>query len=176
MTEERELTVRLKNGDTDALERLISLWRPGAEAYARGILRDPQAAEDAVQEAFARIYAVRTGLDETRPFSAYLFAAVRRICTDALRKRKRFPVLPGDLPDLPAESAEAEYLRHWDRLNRVHLLAALDETDRKLLLAFALEGKSTKRIAEETGMSDTLVRVRLHRIRKKLKKGMNHDA
>ena len=58
----------------------------------------------------------------------------------------------------------------------MELLAALDEADRKLLLAFALEGKPTKQIAGETGMSDVQVRVRLHRIRRKLKKGMNDDA
>ena len=41
---------------------------------------------------------------------------------------------------------------------------------------FALEGKPTKQIAGETGMTDVQVRVRLHRIRRKLKKGMNDDA
>ena len=52
----------------------------------------------------------------------------------------------------------------------------LNETDRKMLLAFSLEGRPTKEIAEEMKMSDGQVRVRLHRIRRKLKKGMSHDA
>ena len=84
--------------------------------------------------------------------------------------------MPGELPEFPVESAEAEFIRNWERLNRIHLLAALDETDRKLLLAFSLEGKPTKQIAREMNMSDGQVRVRLHRIRRKLKKGMNSDA
>ena len=58
----------------------------------------------------------------------------------------------------------------------IHLLANLDGTDRKLLLAFSLEGKPTKQIAREMNLSDGQVRVRLHRIRRKLKKGMNDDA
>ena len=57
-----------------------------------------------------------------------------------------------------------------------HLLAELDETDRKLLTAFSLEGKSTKQIAGEMNLTDGQVRVRLHRIRKKMKKGMKDDA
>ena len=176
MTEDRELAERLRNGDTEALEQLIMRWRTGAEAYAHSILHDPQAAEDAVQEAFARIYALRTELDEKCSFSAYLFTIVKRICIDSLRKKRRFPELPGELPDPPVASAEAEYLKSWERLKRMHLLAALDETDRMLLTAFSLEGKTTKEIAEEARMTDGQVRVRLHRIRKKLRKGMNNDA
>ena len=176
MAEDRELAARLKAGDTEALEQLITRWRAGAEAYAGSILRDPQAAEDAVQEAFARIYAFRTGLDEQCSFSAFLFTIVRRICIDELRKRRRFPDLPGELPEPPAESAEEVYLRNRERLERIHLLAELEETDRKILLAFSLEGKPTKQIAGEMKMSDGQVRVRLHRIRGKLRKGMSRDA
>ena len=176
MTEDRQLVVLLKAGSTDAFEQLIMRWRSRAEAYAAGILHDSQAAEDAVQEAFSRIYALRTGLDERYSFSAYLFTVTRRICIDELRKHRRFPDLPGEMPDIPVESAEAEFIRNWERLNRIQLLAELDETDRKLLLSFSLEGKPTKQIAEELDLTDGQVRVRLHRIRKKLRKGMNNDA
>jgi len=171
-----ELVVSLKTGDTEALEQLIGRWRSGAEAYACSLLHDPQAAEDAVQEAFSRIYAVRADIDEDRSFSAYLYTIVKRICIDELRKKKRYPILPGELPDPPVPSAEAEYISRWDRLNRIHLVAELDETDRKLLTAFSLEGKSTKQIAGEMNLTDGQVRVRLHRIRKKMKKGMKDDA
>ena len=176
MAEEQELVALLKAGSTEALEQLIRRLRPGAEAYARGILRDSQAAEDAVQEAFARIWTVRAELDERRSFSAYLYTAVRRICIDAIRKRKRFPDLPGDLPEMPVDSAEAECIRGLERLNRIHLLASLEEKDRRMLLAFSLEGKPTRQIASEMHLSDVQVRVRLHRIRKSLRKGMSHDA
>ena len=176
MTEDRELVALLKTGSTDALEQLIMRWRSRAEAYANSILHDSQAAEDAVQEAFSRVYALRTGLDERYSFSAWLFTVTRRICIDELRKRRRIPELPGEVPDMPVESAEAEFIRNWERLNRIHLLAELDEADRKLLLAFSLEGKPTKQIAEELDLTDGQVRVRLHRIRRKLRKGMNNDA
>ncbi len=174
--EDRDLVVRLRDGDTEALEQLITRWRSRAEAYAYQALHDRQAAEDAVLEAFARIYAVRTDLDESRSFSAYLFTIVRRICIDELRRRRRFPDLPGDLPELPIDSAEDEWIRRFDRLNRIHLLAALSETDRRMLLAFSMEGKSTRQIASEMGMSDVHVRVRLHRIRARLRKGMDQYA
>jgi len=176
MAEDLELVTLLKAGNVDAFEQLIIRWRCRAEAYANSILHDPQAAEDAVQEAFSRIYTLRAGLDEKCSFSAYLFTITKRICIDELRKQKRFPDLPGELPEPPVESAEEEFIRNWERLNRIHLLAALDETDRELLLAFSLEGKPTRQIAREMNLSDGQVRVRLHRIRRRLRKGMNNDA
>ena len=71
MTEDRELVALLKAGNEDALEQLIMRWRSRAETYAVSILHDPQTAEDAVQEAFSRIYAARASLDEDRSFPAY---------------------------------------------------------------------------------------------------------
>ena len=174
--EDRELVVLLKTGDAEALEQLIMRRRAGAEAYARGILHDSQAAEDAVQEAFSRIYALRADLDDQCSFSAYLYTIVKRICIDMLRKQKRFPELPGKLPDPPVDSAETEYLDNWERLERIHLLASLDEQDRALLLAFSMEGKTTRQIADEMKMTDGQVRIRLHRIRRRLRKGRSNDA
>ena len=94
MTGEQELVRLLKTGSADAFEQMITRCRAGAEAYASSLLHDSQAAEDAVQEAFSRLYAVRTDIDENRSFSAYLYTIVKRICIDELRKEKRFPELP----------------------------------------------------------------------------------
>ena len=85
--EDRELVTLLKAGNIDAFEQLIMRWRSRTEAYAFNILHDSQSAEDAIQEAFSRIYALRDGLNENCSFSAYLFTIVRRICIDELRKR-----------------------------------------------------------------------------------------
>ncbi len=172
--EDRELVALLKAGNIDAFEHLIMRWRSRTEAYAFNILHDSQSAEDAIQEAFSRIYALRDGLNENCSFSAYLFTIVRRICIDELRKRKHSPDLPGVLPDLPIQSAEEEYLSHWKRLNRIHLLATLNDADRKVLLAYSMEGKTTRQIAKEMKLAEGLIRVRLHRIRRKLK-GMSND-
>lgn len=175
MVQDQELMERLKADDSEALEQLILRWKERAEAYAVTILHDPQAAEDAVLEAFARVYAARRAYSTRYAFSTYLYMIVRRICISELRKGKRIPVPWGTekLPELPADSAETEYLRQWERDDRIRRVAELDETDRKLLLGFSLEGKTTRELAQATGMTDGQVRIRLHRIRKRLRKGEN---
>ena len=125
VSEDRVLVAMLKAGDENALEQLIMRWRPAAEAYAQSYLHDLQAAEDAVLESFSRIWAVRSGLDADRSFPAYLYTIVKRICIDMLRKKRRSPVVPGDLPEIQVDSAEVEFIDRWERLNRIHLLAGL---------------------------------------------------
>ena len=173
MVPDRELMERMKADDTGALEELILRWRERAESYAVSILHDPHLAEDAVLEAFARIYAARMEYEPRYAFSTYLYVIVRRICISELRRARHGPALWGKetLPELPADSAEAEYIAKWERESRIGRLAELDEKDRRLLLGFSLEGKSTRELAEETGMTDGQVRIRLHRIRKRLRKG-----
>ena len=175
MASDQELMERMKAGDPGALEQLILRWRGRAESYAVSILHDAQAAEDAVQEAFARLYSARREYDARWAVSTYLFVILRRVCISELRRSRHAPVLlvGEDFPETPAESAEAEYITRWERQNRIQRLAELDETDRKLLLGFSMEGKSTRELARETGMTDGQVRVRLHRIRRRLRKGEN---
>ena len=71
---------------------------------------------------------------------------------------------------------DEKYVEQYGRWKAKIDPALMDETDRKLLTAFSLEGKSTKQIAGEMNLTDGQVRVRLHRIRKKMKKGMKDDA
>lgn len=176
MDRDTNLAAAVRAGDTQALETLIGLYRPRAEKYARAILRSPQAAEDAVQEAFARIWAARAGLDPDRPIENYLFTVVRRVCVDEMRRASRSPLPQGELPEIPVPSAEAEFIARSDHLERIHLLASLNEQDRRLLLGSALEGLTSKQLAAETGMTAVQVRVRLHRIRRRLRKGSLTDA
>ena len=173
MDSDQALMERIKMGDTEALEELIMRWRGRAEAYAAGILHDPHLAEDCVQEAFARIYAARQEYSPRYAFSTYLYVILRRICISELRRLRRSPQLlqADELAEWPVDSAEAEYLIRWERGSRLMRLAGLSNQEKQLLLGQALEDKSTRELARETGMTPGQVRVRLHRIRRRLRKG-----
>jgi RNA polymerase sigma factor (sigma-70 family) len=71
----------------------------------------------------------------------------------------------------PADSAEAEYLTRWEQNSRLMRLADLDPQERLLLLGQTVGGKSTRELAQELGLTPGQVRVRLHRIRRRLRKG-----
>ena len=173
MEPDQALMERVRAGDTEALEALIGRWRERAEAYASGILHDAHLAEDCAQEAFARVYASRKEYNPRYAFSTWLYVILRRICISELRRLRRSPKLleAEELANWPADSAETEYLIRWEKNSRLMRLAELNGQERLLLLGQTVGGKSTRELAQELGLTPGQVRIRLHRIRKRIRKG-----
>ena len=168
--DDNELMARLRMGDTDALDMLIRRHRPWALARAEGMLHDAALAEDVVQEAFVRVYLLRDRYSSSFAFSTWLGVLVRNLCIDQLRRRRLAPMPVEPLPETGSEdSAEAAFLRKETRLALLSKLAALDDTDRALLTGFALEGESYQALAKRSGLTLGQVKIRLHRIRKRLR-------
>lgn len=167
--DDNELMARVKVGDMEALGELIGRHRGWAEGLAMAMTGDRGLAEDVVQEAFARVYLLRQEYRATFQFRTYLGVLVRHLCVDQLRRMKRGPLLPGELPEVEVPSAESVYLQGEERMRLWDAIAALPETDRKLLTGYALEEKSCRQLAAEQGMTTGQVKTRLHRIRKALK-------
>lgn len=165
--DDNQLMARLAAGDESALEELILRHRTAALRQAQGILGDHALAEDMVQEAFARVYLLRYKYRPDFAFTTYLRTLVRNLCIDQLRRRR---VAAEAQPQGEADSAEVAY---WERERRMQLwneLRSLDEADRALLTGYALDGLSYRELAQLTGLSLTTVKIRLHRIRKRLRK------
>jgi len=167
--EDQELMARLQQGDTEALEPLILRHRAHAEAYACSLLHDSALAEDMVQEAFARVYLYRAAFRPEFSFRTWLMVMVRHLCIDQLRRRAHAAIPLDTLPEIPTASAEAACMEKLTRLQLMDELSALREPDRTLLIGYALEGCSYQTLAHRTGLSTAQVRVRLHRLRKRLR-------
>lgn len=174
--EDNELMARLALGDENALAELIARHRTEALRLAEGMLRDTAAAEDVVQEAFTRVYLTRHSYQATFSFRTYLSVLVRHLCIDDLRRKKYAPLPTADIPEQETSSAEAMYLRREQRMRLWNELSALDETDRALLTGYALEGRSYQELSRRLGLSLPQVKIRLHRIRKRLRaKGRDEE-
>ncbi len=168
--DDHALMARLQAGDDTALEALIDRHRPWAERLAVSMLHDPAAAEDVVQEAFARVYLLRGQYQPTYDFRAWLGTLVRRLCIDALRRRKRRAEATARLSSAREEgSAESAYWQKEKRLRLWALLDALPPIDRALVTGYALDGLSYRELAQKHRLTVGQVRIRLHRIRKRLR-------
>ncbi|MBN2307702.1 MAG: RNA polymerase sigma factor [Candidatus Hydrogenedentes bacterium] len=158
-------------GDERAYARLIERYAPCVTAQMRRFTRNPQALDELVQEVFVEVYFSLSGFEGRAPFLHW----VRRIATrvgyrywnEQARDRRRKAALAahGDtlrpLSDSPAPSEAAEHL--------YHLLEQLPPKDRLVLTLYYFDDCDTQDIAERTGWSRTLVKVRAHRARRKLR-------
>ena len=115
------LVTRAKAGDAEALEALCVRHSPRVERLAKHLLRDPEDARDAAQEALAKLCVRLRQFRGESQFSTWLHRLVVNTCRDvAERQRTRMhDALPDELgPSLPRPPTRATRARgapSWSR-------------------------------------------------------------
>jgi RNA polymerase sigma-70 factor (ECF subfamily) len=144
---DRELLLRVADGDRAAVEALYHRYVRPVFGLALRRVGDRGRAEDAVQETFAAVWrSARSYRPERGAASPWLYAVARNAITDRLRTRTD---TPGEIPDRPsgdpgpADRAESDYVS-W----RVHLaLRELPENEREVIELAYWSGFSQSEVA-----------------------------
>lgn len=133
---------------------------------AYSILRNSHDAEDAVQDAFLKIYRAG-GVERIQEERAYIARVAWRAAADRLAKRRSIE-LPEDLPSR-ASSPEKQAI-DADRHAMVHrLIDALPEELRQPLALSTVDELTSREVGEVMGIPEATVRTRLFRAREILK-------
>ena len=150
------------------MESCERLYRDNRERVLRFLLHltgDVELARDLVQGTFAR-YLSRYGRDSEQ--LGLLFTIARNAGLDALRRRRTSTLPERETAD-PRRDPEHQLI---DRQEMDRVLAAirrLDDTDRQLVALLATSTFSYREIGRLLDLSETNVKVRVHRARLKLK-------
>lgn len=151
-------------------EALVHALHGDIYRYAYWLCRDPQIADDLVQETFLRAWkAIDTLLDD-KAAKAWLITILRR--ENARRfERKQFDLVDLDehpLRDRGVLPSEQEMEHEWLRRHIARLPAEYQEP----LLLQVLGGFSGEEIAEQLGLNKNTVMTRLFRARNQIKEAM----
>lgn len=146
-------------GDRAAYSRLLAQLSSHLRAYFAK--RAGTDAEDLVQETLIAIHAKRATYDPALPFTAWVYGIARYKLIDAWRRdKRRAAVALEDAPGLFAyDAAEAAGAKR----DVEKLLAKLPPQKQALVRAVKLEGRSIAEEAEARGVSETVVKVTVHR-------------
>lgn len=124
-------------------------------------LRDPQLAEDAVQDMFEAVGNGIERFDERRgSFEGWLLGFVEYVARATWRRQLALPEPRGELPPVPWEDTTRSPLP--PRLRDA--IGALPLRHRRLLILRAVEGWPATAVGELLGMSETNVNTTLKRI------------
>ena len=88
MIEDKELRIGLKKGSQLCFTHIYRLYAHKAFLLSFKYLRNKELAEDAVQNAFIKLWNIRETIDETRPINHLLFHILRNDLLNTLRKLK----------------------------------------------------------------------------------------
>jgi len=166
-------------GDTASFEPLVVKYSPRVFAMARRYARRDSEVEDIVQEVWSKTFQKLSSFRGDAPFEHWLMRLAVRTCYDFLRSHQRnretsFTELSApetewlDRYVAEPESASEEASAARQLVERV--LEMLSPAARMVITLLEIEDRSVKEIAELTGWSVPLVKVRAFRARAEMKK------
>ena len=174
-----EYIAAVLKGDSASFEPLVKKYSPRVFATARRYARRESEVEDIVQEIWSKTFLKLGSFRAEAPFEHWLMRLTVRTCYDFLRGHQRnrettFSELTEPEtdwldrfvadPDNASESSDAA------RALVERLLSHLSPPARLVITLLEIEEKSVKEIAELTGWSVPLVKVRAFRARAEMKK------
>jgi RNA polymerase sigma-70 factor (ECF subfamily) len=170
------LVRRSQAGDEAAFGRLVERYMRRAYFAALSLVGSREDALDLSQEAFARAYRFRDAIDPERPFYAWLYQILRRLCFNFLRDRKTRARaleqagqwLADDAADRAAPDPAEALEREEQRRMVAAAIEALPDREREVLALREFEGLSYKEIAALVGVPIGTVMSRLYSARKRL--------
>lgn len=174
--EEAGWVARAQQGDQEAFRRLLERYRGRAVRLAASILRRPEEADDAAQDAFILAFRNIHRFRSQGCFYTWLYRIVLRTCLDRMR-RKDWNLSCNSLEaclQTPAPGQAEEAVE-----NRLLVEALLDRLSPPLRAALVLrevEGLEYEEIATVLGIRVGTVRSRLHSARVRFRDMWNAAA
>jgi RNA polymerase sigma-70 factor (ECF subfamily) len=159
--DQRDSIERAQRGDHDAFADLVDVRLARLDAAARLVLRDPELARDAVQEALIRAWRDLPGLRDPERFDAWVHRLTINACLDLLRRRRRriveVELTPIGEPAIPDQSGAVA-----DRQALHDALGRLDPGHRAVVALHYLLGMPLPEVAASLGIPVGTAKSRLH--------------
>jgi len=154
-----ELLELIAEGSEAAFSALWDRYGRAVYRVCRGVLRDPQAAEDATQEAFVRIWRGAPSVDASKGNpAAWLFVVARNAARNVARVRVPTPSV---LSETDGEDSHEHAL--IDRFWVDGAIERLSESEREVIVLAYFADLSHSQIATELGQPLGTVKSRIRR-------------
>jgi len=176
-----DAVARARRGDHEAFRVLVERYQGRVYRLALRILRDPEAAKDAVQEGFLRAYGSLDRFEGRSRFYTWLYRLVFNLCIDMKRRDRsgrhvewddevaRETDLAAQPPVSDLGAPEQDAARGELRTAVIRAVAELPEDARRTLLLREVDGLSYAEIARTLEIPKGTVMSRLHHARRRVR-------
>lgn len=158
-----DLLVEAQAGDGAAYTQFLTELAASLRAFLRRrMARLPDDIEDVVQEVLLAVHAKRHTYKPDQPLTAWVYGIARYKLVDFLRGR-RLDVKLDSIDDIDEFLLAAEQVPHGTKRDLDKLLNQLPEKQRRPIVHMKLDGLSVVETAKLTGLSESAVKVGVHR-------------
>jgi RNA polymerase sigma-70 factor (ECF subfamily) len=168
------LAARICDGDNAAFRVLVERYQSVVYGCAWAVTGNAADAADAAQEAFIRLHRNIEQFDRRRPLKPYLMRIAANCARNAVAARSRTRTAENyELATVPAPGrGPATEIIRGERHQAVRdRVGSLPATLRQVCSLFYLSDCSCREVAEILNMSESAVKVALHRARRQLAAG-----
>jgi RNA polymerase sigma-70 factor (ECF subfamily) len=167
----RPIWLQAQAGDEIAYRRALQMFASRLRGYfGRRLSTDPHDVEDLVQETLLALHLQRGTYDDSVPVTAWLHGIARHKLIDHWRRQGRSRAMFEPLDDLPEHLSPVDEVETTAGRDLAVLLQALPAAQRQAILDTKLEGLSIAESAQRQGVSESAVKVYVHRGLKRLAK------
>ncbi len=172
---EQELIRRILRGESDRYAELVDRYARMIQTLVARIIDRPEEAEEVTQDVFVKAFRQLGTFSGRSSFQTWIYRIACNTALSHARRTRRRNTLTGIderrlglLPDEEVERLE-EWVAHERQLEALtRAVARLEADERALITLFYYEERSVNECAAILGLQENNVKVRLHRIRKKL--------
>jgi RNA polymerase sigma factor (sigma-70 family) len=160
------------DGDTSSYTRLVNKYKDMVFTVCFRILRQHEDAEDAAQVSFIKAYRNLHAFEGTSKFSTWIYTIAYRTAISKTRLKKIDTVSDDFYIDIATDHTipQLEELKSQEQEFYVKkAMEELPEIDGVIVSLFYMDQCSIAEIVEITELSESNVKVKLHRARKQLK-------
>ena len=174
VTDELELVAKAQVGDRDAFAALYDRHVRPVYWQAYSVVRDRDAAEDVTQEVFITAWRrIRSITPVDGSLLPWLLLTARYTAFNAARRERRRTHDALDADPVGAAGADTEVEAAQVRAEIDKAVSALSPIDQQLYALCVDGGASYEHAARELGVSHSVVRNRIHRLRSRLRADLN---
>ncbi|MEA5005914.1 MAG: sigma-70 family RNA polymerase sigma factor [Rikenellaceae bacterium] len=168
--EELSLIKQIIDGEESLFNKFIIEYSPRVLSVVRGVLYNREDAEEIAQDVFVKAYFSLKSFRGDCSFSTWLYRIAYNMAISKIRQKKGSFIQIDNLSIPDDRISASEKVNDQEELQKQLniLLEELSPSDRFMILSFYMHQKSIIEIAEITGMSESNVKVRLHRIKKRM--------
>jgi RNA polymerase sigma-70 factor, ECF subfamily len=172
------LVVRVKDGDRRALEALLERHAPRVRKLAAYLLDDPQDAEDAAQEALAKVLTRINQFRGESRFATWLYSLVANTCRDLGERQRRRRHQPLEAVPEPASvvSPHDLALQREQRRTLAREMDGLSREQRSVMVMKDVLSLSYEEIAQVLAMPVGTVKCHAHRGRARMRRALEPAA
>ncbi len=160
-------------GNISDFSVLVDKYKDMVYTLAYRIVGNREDAEELAQDVFVKVYRALKDFSGKSKFSTWLYSITYNTSISKVRKKQIESVSINNHENTRYDIIDDEYEKYYDfdKVPAELLRQALDEinpVDKTILTLYYQDDKPVKEISKVTGLTDSNVKVRLHRSRQKL--------